>query len=270
MRTSMDRGKGALPTMGEMEAFGADGEEAAFRLLREQFSSVIRNPILPYKEKLLEKDFLVVERGIPFVVEIKAWKGKISFSENTFRQEKEDGSKKELKSPVGTTLQFLRELKKYYNYEGDAVGIVAFASPDCTLELPDSLDGVALLPLPKVAAFIRATAKQVSPGPEPFDETRVLRCTRLYSDEREFCKGLLVNEFLVCQKKNGEKLSLDTTKLKFVTVQKRPLLLGYRLFVTFSNDSTGVFDCKDQQLVIGCLDGSFCRFSLGKTRYLVF
>lgn len=270
MSDSKNRGRGALPAMDEMEEFGVGGEEVAFRFLKENFSSVVRNPIIPYQNKFLEKDFLVIERGIPFVIEVKNWKGTISSAGDSFLQTKADGTKKELKSPVGTTLQFLRELKKYYRFEGDAIGVVAFVSPDCKLEIPDSMEGVALLPLKKVASFIRSAARASSFGETPFEEARTLRCTRLYSDEREFCKGLLVNEFLVCRDERGKKLSLDTTKLKFVTVQKRPLGLGYRLLVTFSNDAGGVFVCKDQKLVLGCLDGSFCEFALGKIRYLVF
>lgn len=262
-------GKGALPSMGEMEQFGAAGEEIAYRALREAFSFVVRNPLIPHGKKFLEKDFLVVEAGLPFVIEIKYWKGTISAEGELFRQIKADGSVKELKNPAGTTAQFVREMKQYYQFDGDVVGVVAFLDPACKLDLPEQIEGVHLLPFSKLVSFIRATAKRLS-GEFSFGESNILRCTRLYSDEREFSKGLLVDRYLNCKRRNGEVVSLDTTKLKYITVKRRPLFLGYKLLVTFSNGSGEIFFSKDQALVVGCLDGSFCRFRLGKLRYLVF
>ena len=255
--------------MGETEQFGAGGEEVAYRALREAFSFVVRNPVIPHGKKFLEKDFLVVEEGLPFVVEIKYWKGTISAQGDVFRQVKTDGTVKEHKNPVGTTAQFLRELKQYYHFEGDVIGVVAFLDPECKLDLPESVEGIYLLPFAKLVSFIRATAKRLS-GEFTLTEARVLRCTRLYSEEREFSKGILVDRYLKCKTREGKAVSLDTTKLKYITVKRRPLFLGYKLFVTFSNDAAGIFYAKNQPLVIGCLDGSFCRFQLSKLRYLVF
>ena len=269
MRRSEKFGKGALPGMGEMEAFGVAGEEAVYRVLREAFSVVVRNPVVPHKEKFLEKDFLVVEAGVPFVIEVKNWKGSISAEGDKFRQTKPDGTTKELKNPVGTTAQFLREMKQYYKFEGDIYGVVVFLDPDCVLNLPESIEGIALLPMKKLVSYIRTTAKRA--GNEDFpDAASILRCTRLYSDEREFSKGILVDRYLSCKKRGGEAVMLDTTKLKYITLQRRPLFLGLRLLVTFSNNATGIFFAKNQKLVVGCLDGSFCRFSLATLRYLVF
>ena len=262
-------GRGALPGMEEMEAFGAAGEEAAYRVLREAFSTVIRNPVVPHKEKFLEKDFLVVESGVPFVIEVKNWKGSVSMEGDRFRQTKPDGTVKELKNPVGTTAQFVREMGQYYGLECDLYGVVVFLDPDCVLNLPESLEGIALLPMKKLVSYIRATAKRAGNTTFP-DASSILRCTRLYSDEREFCKGILVDRYLSCKDRKGKKVSLDTTKLKYVTVQRRPLFLGYRLLVTFSNNATVIFFVKNQRIVVGCLDGTFCRFSLGKLRHMVF
>ena len=269
MRRSANYGRGALPGMGEMEAFGAAGEEAVYRVLREAFSVVVRNPVIPHKEKFLEKDFLVVEGGVPFVIEVKNWKGSVSMEGETFRQTKPDGTTKELKNPVGTTLQFLRAMVQYYGLEGEARGIVVFLDPNCKLDLPETMEGVALLPMKKLVSYIRNTAKHAESGKLP-DLASILRCTRLYSDEREFSKGILVDRYLSCKDQNGRKVSLDTTKLRYVTVQRRPFFLGYRLLVTFSNNATGIFKAKNQKIVVGCLDGSFCRFSLSKLRHMVF
>lgn len=262
-------GKGDLPGMGEMEAYGAGGEEMAYRALREAFSFVARNPVIPHGNKFLEKDFLVVEQNLPFVIEVKNWKGTVSAQGDGFRQTKADGTVKELKNPAGTTAQFVREMKQYYHFDGDVIGVVVFLDPSCKLDLPEEVEGVRLLPFAKLISFIRATAKKLS-GEFALGEANVLRCTRLYSDFHEFSKGLLVNRYIKCQTRDGKKVALDTTKLKYITVKRRPFFLGYKLLVTFANDDAGCFLTKDQTLVVGCLDGSFCRFSLGKLRYIVF
>lgn len=262
-------GRGSLPRTDEMEAFGAAGEEMAYRALRASFSFVVRNPVIPHGNKFLEKDFLVVEAGLPFVIEIKNWKGTISAQGEMFRQVKADGTAKELKNPAGTTAQFVREMKQYYRFDGDVIGVVAFLDPTCKLDLPEEIEGIHLLPFAKLVSFIRTTAKRLS-GEFTLGEANLLRCTRLYSDAREFSKGLLVDRYLPCKTRAGKKVALDTTKLKYITVKRRPFFLGYKLLVTFTNGSAGIFLAKDQKLVIGCLDGSFCRFRLGKLRYLVF
>ena len=269
MRRRENFGKGALPRMEEAEQFGTAGEELAYRTLRAAFSFVVRNPLIPHGKKFLEKDFLVVENGLPFVIEIKNWKGEISMAGENFRQVKADGTVKEHKNPVGTTIQFVREFKQSYGFDGDVVGVVAFLDPECKLDLPEREEGIFLLPFAKIVSFIRATAKRLS-GEFALEEARVLRCTRLYSDDREFSKGLLVDRYLRCKARGGKTISLDTTKLKYITVKKRPFFMGYQLLVTFSNGDAGIFRAKNQMLVVGCLDGSFCRFSLGKLRYLVF
>ena len=262
-------GKGALPRTEEMEQYGAAGEEIAYRALREAFSFVVRNPLIPHGKKLLEKDFLVVENGLPFVVEIKNWKGTVSEAGENFRQVKADGTVKEHKNPVGTAVQFVRELKQYYHFDGDVVGVVAFLDPECKLDLPEQIEGIYLLPFAKLVSFIRATAKRLS-GEFSIGEAKILRCTRLYGDSREFSKGILVDRYLKCRTRGGEAVSLDTTKLKYISVKRRPFFMGYKLIVTFSNGVGEIFFSKDQSLVIGCLDGSFCRFRLAKLRYLVF
>ena len=64
-----------LPPLEEIESFGADGEEVIYRLLCKHFDCVIRNVVVPHKKLYLEKDFLVIEKNVPFVIEVKNWKG---------------------------------------------------------------------------------------------------------------------------------------------------------------------------------------------------
>ena len=130
----------SLPVQEEMERFGANGEDIIYRILRENFSCVIRNVIVPHKDKYLEKDFLVMERGVPVVIEVKNWKGKVGIDTQTgdFFQLKANGTRKVLKSPVGTTAQYVRCMKEFYGMARTVVGMVVFAEPDCELDLPES------------------------------------------------------------------------------------------------------------------------------------
>ena len=59
-----------VPAQEEIERFGAEGEDAIFRILHGQFSCVLRGVIVPHGKKYLEKDFLVLHKGVPVVIEV--------------------------------------------------------------------------------------------------------------------------------------------------------------------------------------------------------
>ena len=91
LKTAFHRSRASgLPPLEEVERFGADGEEAIYRLLSENLDTVVRNVAVPHKNLYLEKDFFIQHLGVPFVVEVKHWKGKIGctihedFSDDTF------------------------------------------------------------------------------------------------------------------------------------------------------------------------------------------
>ena len=260
----------ALPTQEEIERFGADGEEAVCRLLRAHFDCVIRNAIVPHKDKFLEKDFLVIEKGVPFVIEVKNWKGTVGWSGDTFYQDKDNGVRKTLKSPVGTTAQFVSCMKKYYNIHRTVYGIVAFADPSCRLDLPDAIYDVALMKVDALAAFIKQIVRTEEPSLEPVIPERILRCTRFYSAEEEFCKGIVADEYLELLDDQGQEVLLDTTKISFVTVEPQPLRLRDKLYVTFENGASDVFYNRDQALTVACLDGTYRKVFLNRIRYIVF
>ena len=260
----------ALPPLEEIEQFGADGEERIYRLLCEQFDCVIRNVTVPHKEWYLEKDFLVVYRGTPFVLEIKNWKGEIGCRDDVFYQNKPNGVHKELKSPVGTTNQFISCMKRFYGIERPVWGMVVFVEPDCKLSLPEEMDGVALLPLSKTVSYIRKRAREEGRGFEAFDPSRLLRCTRFYSGESEFCKGILADNYLECTAEDGSRVRLDTTRLSYVTVEPQPLRLRDKLYVTFASGKSGVFYQSDLTLTVHCLDGTWQKIALSRLRHIVF
>ena len=119
LRTLRNRANGQeLPEEPEIERFGADGEEQVYEVLASAFDTVIRSPALPHKELFLEKDFLVIYKGFPFILEIKHWKGEIGQCGDKFYQEKDNGVRKTVKSPVGTTAQFIKRMKAYYKLKG--------------------------------------------------------------------------------------------------------------------------------------------------------
>ncbi|MBE6553587.1 MAG: NERD domain-containing protein [Ruminococcaceae bacterium] len=272
IKTLIRRSHGAqLPPIEEIERFGADGEEAVCRLLRRHFGSVIRNVVVPHKKLYLEKDLMVVCDDVPFVIEIKNWKGEIGCRGDVFYQNKDNGVHKELKSPVGTTNQFIRRMKEFYDIARPIWGIVVFAEPDCRLDLPEELDGVALLPLNRLVPFIRARAKADNDqGFLAFDSDRILRCTRFYSEDSEFCKGILADNHLLCTAEDGTRVRLDTTRLRFITVENQPLRLRDKLYVTYANGGCGVFYNRDAELTVGCLDGTWRKIALHRVRHIVF
>lgn len=83
----LDRLTRAFSTLSRVELddrakIGALGEQYAARLIDDSEGSWIRNPIIPHPTKpgyTLEADFLVYTRGNLFCVEIKNYKGRISY-----------------------------------------------------------------------------------------------------------------------------------------------------------------------------------------------
>lgn len=261
-----------VPEQEEIERFGAAGEDAIFRILYEQFDCVIRGVILPHGKKYLEKDFLVLHKGVPVVIEVKNWKGSIGCDAKTgnFYQDKPDGVHKTIKSPVGTTRQFIQCMKEFYGLERTVVGMVVFAEPDCRLQLPDSMEQILLVPAAKMASAIRAKVREYAKEQGELPPERILRCTRIYSRNSEFCKGLLANREIPCTDPEGRQVSLQTDYLRYIRVEPQPLHLRDKLTVTYINGACGIFYNSDAELALHCLDGSWRRIALNKIRHILF
>lgn len=259
-----------LPEEPEIERFGADGEELVYGVLSKAFTTVIRSPAVPHKELFLEKDFLVICNGFPFILEIKHWKGRIGQEGDKFYQEKENGVRKTIKSPVGTTSQFIKRMKAYYKLKGEICGVVVFSEPSCTLSLPRESEGIAMLPLKEAVSFIKAYAKAHAEEGARISPDDILRCTRFYSRDREFCKGILATNYIECFTEGGDAARLDTLQLKFLSVEPQPLRLRDKLYVTYSNGASGVFYNRDTVLTVADLDGSYRSIAVNRIKHIVF
>ncbi len=270
IRTARFRASAAhLPPIEEIEAFGADGEEAIYRLLSEHFDCVLRNVVVPHKKLYLEKDMMVIHRGVPFVLEIKNWKGEIGAAGGEFYQNKENGVRKTLKSPVGTTRQFINRMQDFYGITRSIHGVVVFAEPDCVLSLPTEMDGIALLPAQKLVAYIKSAAKG-APKDDPIDPDRLLRCTRFYSQDSEFSKGLLADCYLECLDRAGNTVRVDTGAIRFLSVERMPFRMQDKLHITYINGATDIFFNRNSLLTVACLDGSYRKIALHRIRHIVF
>lgn len=261
-----------LPVQEEIERFGAGGEDVIYRILRESFSCVIRNVIIPHKKNYLEKDFLVIERGVPIVIEVKNWKGRIGVEQGSgdFYQDKPNGEHKVIKSPVGTTAQFVRCMKAFYGLERTVVGMVVFAEPDCVLELPQESEGILLIPAVKMVTTIKAQARLYAKEAERLMPDRVLRCTRFYSGSREFCKGILADERIACVDRDGNDVLLNPDYIRGIRFDHQPWLLRDKMTVLYTNGAGGTYYNRDTTVTVCCLDGTAKRIALNRIRYILF
>ncbi len=269
IRTATD----GVPLQEEIEQFGATAENVIYGLLREEFDTVIRNAIIPHKGNLyLEKDFLVICRGVPVVIEVKNWKGKIGYNASTgnFYQDKPNGVHKELKSPVGTTAQFIRCLKDFYGLERTVLGMVVFAEPDCSPELPAEMEGIHLVTAAKMISAIKAAVRPYVKEKGALRPDRILRCTRIYSSESEFCKGLLANKCFRCYTKGGDEVLLNTDYIRYVAVFPQALRMRDKIHVTFVNGAVETYYNRDTVLSFCCMDGSCKQIAMNKVRYIQF
>ena len=260
-----------LPPLEEIESFGADGEEAIYRLLCTNFECVIRNVVVPHKNLYLEKDFLVIHKNVPFVIEVKNWKGEIGCEPNgDFYQNKDNGVHKTLKSPVGTTQQFINKMRTFYQTNAPILGIVVFAEPDCKITLSETMEGIALLTPQKAITYIKNRANAIKQRDLFADPAQILHCTRFYSRDSEFCKGMLADCFFDCETKSGAVVRIDTTNLAYLSVQKQALQPKDKIFVTYVNGASDVFYNRDTVFDVVCLDGTCQKIALHRVRHIVF
>ena len=149
-------------------------------------------------------------------------------------------------------------------------GVVIFAEPDCKLTLPDEMDGIALLKPQKAIAYIKKCANELAQK-EPFtDPSQILHCTRFYSRDSEFCKGMLADCFFDCETKSGAIVRIDTTSLAYMSVQKKPLQPKDEIYVTYLNGASDVFYNRDTVFDVVCLDGTCQKIALHRVRHIVF
>ena len=259
-----------LPLLEEIESFGADGEEAIYRLLCKHFECVIRNVVVPHKKLYLEKDFLVIHKNVPFVIEVKNWKGEIGCKNGEFYQNKENGVHKTLKNPVGTTKQFMEKMRAFYKMDTPVCGVVIFAEPDCRVTLPEEMDGIALLTPQKAITYIKNRANALKQKELFAEPSQILHCTRFYSRNSEFCKGMMADCFFDCETKDGAIVRVDTTSLAYISVRSQPLQAKDKLFVTFLNGESNVFYNRDTVFDVVCLDGTCQKIALHRVRHIVF
>ena len=259
-----------LPLLEEIESFGADGEEAIYRLLCKHFECVIRNVVVPHKKLYLEKDFLVIHKNVPFVIEVKNWKGEIGCKNGEFYQNKENGVHKTLKSPVGTTKHFMEKMRAFYKMDTPVCGVVIFAEPDCRVTLPEEMDGIALLTPQKAITYIKNRANALKQKELFAEPSQILHCTRFYSRNSEFCKGMMADCFFDCETKDGAIVRVDTTSLAYISVRSQPLQAKDKLFVTFLNGESNVFYNRDTVFDVVCLDGTCQKIALHRVRHIVF
>ena len=259
-----------LPPLEEIESFGADGEEVIYRLLCREFECVIRNVVVPHKNLYLEKDFLVIHKNVPFVIEVKNWKGEIGCNGGQFYQNKDNGVHKTLKTPVGTTKQFMDKMRAFYKIQTPICGVVIFAEPDCRLTTPEEMDGVALLTPQKAITYIKNRANALKQKELFADPSQILHCTRFYSRDSEFCEGMLADCFFDCDAPDGSIVRIDTTSIAYLSVETQPLKIKDKLFITYTNGATGVFYNRDTVFDVVCLDGSCQKIALHRVRHIVF
>ena len=182
----------------------------------------------------------------------------------------ENGVHKTLKSPVGTTKQFIEKMRAFYKMNTPVCGLVIFAEPDCKLTLPEEMDGIALLTPEKAITYIKNRAKKAAQKELFAAPEQILHCTRFYSRNSEFCKGMLADCFFDCDAADGSVVRIDTGSIAYLSVETQPLKMKDKLFVTFTNGATDVFYNRDTVFDVVCLDGTCQKIALHRVRHIVF
>ena len=89
--------------------------------------------------------------------------------------------------------------------------------------------------------------------------------------QTEVCERAEINDkYLSCIETACSIPSLEALRLQYLTVEHQPLRLRDKLYVTYTNGSTGVFYNRDAILTVACIDGSYKKIALNRIRHIVF
>lgn len=136
-----------VPLLEEHEIVGQDGEDIVFDLLVNRVNYIKQGIIIESGTKVYEKDFIVVDRGNIFIIEVKNWKGFITYNSinDEWMKHKQDQYtndvyEKTFKNPLKNTLKFCNHLQKDLAKKVDSfqfvsfIPIIVFVSEECQLD----------------------------------------------------------------------------------------------------------------------------------------
>lgn len=250
----------------EQSRFGALGEWYAERILDDDQGMCLTNPIIPHPSKpglFLESDFLLFAQGNLFCVEIKTYRGRISyppvpgvgFDESRILQEKvgnygEALFAKEHRNPLKKTKYVLHHLKEYLCkidprcrklYIYPVVGFSELADIRAIYNFEAGMISTAHIP-----AFIehhRDPTKPVQPPPwlrHVFSQ--IPTWDRIITTRGEWINGVLLDKDLVFQSPERHVCRLPYQNLDRVALQRSGWLSAYdQLTVTYLGGQTASF-----------------------------
>lgn len=136
-----------VPLLEDHEIVGQDGEDIVFDLLVNQVDYIKQGIIIESGTKVYEKDFLVIYRGNIFIIEVKNWKGLITYNpiNDEWMKSKKDQYTDDIyvntfKNPLNNTLKFCNHLqknlvKRIHSFQSIAfIPIIVFVSEECQLD----------------------------------------------------------------------------------------------------------------------------------------
>jgi hypothetical protein len=250
----------------EQSRFGALGELYAERLLDDEQGMCLTNPIIPHPGKpglFLESDFLLFTQGHLFCIEIKTYRGRISypyrpgigFDDSRILQEKRGNYgealfSKEHRNPLKKTKYFLHHLKAYLCkidprcrnlYIYPVVGFSDLADISAIYDFEAGMISIAHLP-----AFFerhRDPARPIQPPPwlrQVFSQ--IPTWDRFLTTRGEWINGVLLDRELVFQGTDRRVYRLPYHDLDRISLQRAGLFSAYdQLTVTFLGGQTASF-----------------------------
>jgi len=278
----------------EQARFGALGELYAERLLDDEQGMCLTNPIIPHPSKpglFLESDVLLFTQGNLFCIEIKTYRGRISypylpgigFDDSRILQEKmgnygEALFTKEHGNPLKKTKYFLHHLKAYLSkidprcrklYIYPVVGFSDLADISAIYDFEAGMISTAHLP-----AFFESHRDPTRPTqPPPWLRqvfSQIPTWDRVLTTRGEWINGVLLDRELVFQGTDRRVYRLPYAHLDRISLQRAGLFSAYdQLTVTDLGGHTATFQSVKGELHLRRFDNDSQTHQLRNVSHIV-
>lgn len=270
----------ATVELDEQARFGARGEVYARQLLAGGQGICIHNPVIPHPTKpgvFLESDFLIFTRGKLFCVEIKHYKGRLSYAtgqiqlargphhvsrnprinDSAIIQEKagnygEGVFRKEHRNPLKQTRSFIHHLKQYLG-RVDARCQQLFITP--VVGFSDIADISAIYDFEagmlytwQLPAFFERAGKPATASPSPpwlrAALARVPTWDRILTTRNEWITGVITERALTFRESAGSRQSIPYHGVQSIHLHRTGLFSAYdQLTITGVDGYTRTYNC---------------------------
>jgi len=264
----------------EHELYGQEGEDIIYDLLLNKVDYIKRNPILKEGKYYLEKDFIVIDRGNIFVIEVKNWVGRIYCKKDSsvWIKEKEDPYTfqthiKQEKSPFLKTKKYCEKLRKLYqdsdylNNHLSFYPVVVFIGDECNIDSSIKQIDAGILYDNELLKYIKSKKKAFIED-EKISFLKSIRTWDVVVKKNDVSKyGIIEDSIITFEDEEKKQVYIQTQDI--VLFNKIETHLRYDSFEIFMKDHRKIIVINKNESILFFVPGSdsdYERIDLSKIK----